>query len=233
MWPDRERVAAFTRKLVEDYAHWDSPAAFYVVAMQDGELVPRCAAALAMPPEAMPMVIAATCAQDAEAHPENPACAYALQLETWAAPSPAPGASEEEIRKFLADGAAGRFHTRDDRIEQAQAFCASVPRGDLWRAVQTRDKGGVTEEFVDGGNAAALGNAAGAILALVQVARTTGQHFWPSNLTRRRCERGTSQEACHPKRWPGCLPEGRRAGSDGPGRHRRAIRRGSRAGDHG
>jgi hypothetical protein len=167
--------------MVNEYEYWDTPGMFSVLTWNGSVLVPRVIAVIAVPPMLLPQAMARVCAEDAEEHPGEPACAYQMQLEAWTAPKPADDASEETKLAWLDAALHGGFAEHPDRLEQAHAYTASV-RGDLWIAIKTRGQEGVEDLYVPAGTPVTGGGNAELVTgALVRCARMTAQMFWPTN----------------------------------------------------
>jgi hypothetical protein len=145
--PPREVFADITRKTIEDHDEWDSPHCFMTLHW-DGERLTTGTYACIIPgidPGDYPALMRKAAADRQQEHPDDPACAYLLQIEAFGVIYPGPDAGETEREQFDRDRIARTFHKRPDAIESAIAWCADI-HGRTWTAAQRRSEPGVIHE---------------------------------------------------------------------------------------
>jgi hypothetical protein len=151
----RELLAAETRKAIEDHSKWDSPHAF-ITLHWDGEKLACRTYAMIMPdvaPADYPRLMMKMAREEHERDPDEPACAYLLQIEAFGVTEPGPQATEAERIQYNADRLGRTFHQRDDAIESAIAWYADV-HGRVWFAAKRRsDPDKISESFYPPGKA--------------------------------------------------------------------------------
>ena len=171
----RDALAAATRRVIEDHAEWDSPHSFQTLHW-DGEKI-RTQTYCCIMPDVDPLqytdLMSKSAREQVEKDPDDPACAYLLQIECFGVTEPGPDATEAEKLQYHADRIGRTFHKRDDAVESAVAWCADV-HGRVWTAAKVRGRDGITEKFY------APGRSPGGhmIRGLLSVAYATGMLAW-------------------------------------------------------
>lgn len=143
----REVFARFVREEIERHDEWDSLHHFLTLHQEGGGLRIGTFAAIdpAIHPNEYPDMMAGIAHKELEEGPDDPACAYLLQIEAWGVTEPRKGATLQERMQFQADRLGRTIHQRDDAYEQACAYLADV-HGRLWSATKRRDQPGVIAE---------------------------------------------------------------------------------------
>jgi hypothetical protein len=153
--PPRSVFADAARREVESHVEWDAPHCFQTLHLSDGGLTPRTMACIMtdIDPTDYPRLMAKMAAGQWERHPDDPAYAYLLQVESFGVTEPGPEASAAELAAYHAARLGRTFHLMPDAVECCIAWVADI-HGRLWAATKTRkDPDTIHEVFYRPGKA--------------------------------------------------------------------------------
>jgi hypothetical protein len=153
--PPRDVFAAAARREVESHVEWDAPHCFQTLHLSGDQLVVRTMACIMTdinPPD-YPRMMAGLAFEQHRQHPEDPAYAFLLQVESFGVTEPGPEASAAELAAFHQARRGRTFHLMPDAVEACVAWVADI-HGRLWAATKTRqDPDTIHEVFYRPGKA--------------------------------------------------------------------------------
>ena len=171
----REAFAKAAREAIECHDEWDSPHCFQALHWDGTDLSCRTYVCI-MPdihPEQYPALMAKAAREELEKHPDDPACGYLLQIESFGLAEPGKDASEAEREAYERARITRTFSKHPDAVETVIAWAADI-HGRLWSAGRIRGKDSISETFCPPGKAPG----GHMISGLLAVAYTTGTLAW-------------------------------------------------------
>ena len=172
--PPREALAAVTRQAIEVHDEWESPHSFQTLHW-DGREIATGTYMRIMPDiyhHQYPGLMAQAAYEQQRERPDDPPCAYLLQVEAFGTVEPGKDASEEERDRYQRARLGRTFHELPGAQEVCAAYCADV-HGRLWSAVKRRgNPGEISEHFYPPHSPRQPGGLV--VNALLSIAYTTG-----------------------------------------------------------
>ena len=146
-----EKIAALTRKTIEDHTDWDALHALFVIHRDGDGIAVRSVIAIdpAMEPAMYPVLIEMMVSERAKE--DGPPYALLLEIEAFGAKAPQDDAPAWEKAQFEADRANGTIHQRADAVEAAWGWAVDV-HGRMWTATKTRGSEEIEESVYEPGS---------------------------------------------------------------------------------